>query len=91
MALVLHITIALASVLLTTYIFIAPSKTTLRWSYALIALTLGSGTYLILSTHTSLVQACLMGLLYLGISLVGVASAHHRLAIAVDTVKTKDN
>jgi hypothetical protein len=89
MALLLHVTIALSSVLLTTYIFITPSKTTLRWSYSLVVMTLASGTYLVVSTGTHILQACLMGLLYCGISLLGLASAHRRLAMAASPSRRK--
>jgi hypothetical protein len=89
MALLLHITIALLSILVTTYIFLSPSKAALRGSYVLIILTLASGTYLVASTQTHIVQSCLMGLIYLSISVVGLASAHRRLALEVSTTRTR--
>lgn len=89
MALLLHVTIALLSIFLTTCILIAPSKATVRLSFVLVISTLVSGTYLVASTHTSIVQACMMGLFYVGISLFGLASAHRRLALAANRRERK--
>jgi hypothetical protein len=82
MALLLHVLIALASVVLTTLIFISPTKATLRLSYVLVSLTLVSGTYLLVSMRTHILQACLMGLLYISVSFVGIVSARTKLATA---------
>jgi hypothetical protein len=82
MILVFHILVALSSVGYTGYAFIAPSERKIRASYALIALTLASGTYLVVSTHAHMLEACMTGLIYLGVVLSGVAAAQYRLARA---------
>lgn len=82
MALVLHVIIALASIAWTGYVFFAPSKTGLELSYALVALTLATGTYLVWSAHAPLLQACVTGLAYLAVVFSGILAARYRLAHA---------
>jgi hypothetical protein len=79
MILPLHILVALVSVALSTITFLRPSPRKLRASAALVALTLISGTYLVMSTHAPLVQSCVTGLVYLlGVS-VALAGASYKL------------
>lgn len=80
MALILHIIIALASIAWTAYTFFAPSKLRLEFSYALVALTLATGTYLIWTLQTPLLHACLSGLAYVTIVLAGILAIRSRLA-----------
>jgi cytochrome b subunit of formate dehydrogenase len=80
MILILHIVIAITGIIQTSYILVAPSKKGLRLSYALLALTLGSGTFLVVSTGTHILQACTMGLLYTGFVTLGIARTRHTLA-----------
>lgn len=79
MALILHVIIALTSMVYTTYLFVRPSRAKFYAAYALVALTLTSGTYLVVSTHARLVPSCEAGLAYLGVVLSGLVAAHHRL------------
>jgi hypothetical protein len=74
----LHVTIALSSIGYTTYLFIRPSQIKFYVSYGLIGLTIASGTYLVVSTHSRLLPACMAGLIYLGIMSVGVVLSHLR-------------
>lgn len=80
MLLVTHILIALSSLIYSGYSYFAPTKNKLRISYGLVAATLTSGTYLVISTHSPLTQACLSGLVYLGVVSAGLVSAHLKLA-----------
>ena len=80
MALLLHITIALASVGYTTFVFFSPSTNKLHVSYGFIAATLLSGFYLVWANPAHMLQACMSGLLYIGIVTCGLAAAHHKLA-----------
>lgn len=82
MILVAHILVALSSAVFTTYLLFVPSKTKFRISYALIAATLLSGTYLVISTHAALLQACMTGLAYLLALATLMAFAHRRFAVA---------
>jgi hypothetical protein len=80
MALLLHITIAFTSILVSGLAFMRLSRSTLRASYAFIAATFASGTYLIVVDPAHLTTACLSGLTYLAfVSSVTIAT-HVRLA-----------
>lgn len=78
--LLLHISIALSSMVFTTVLYISPSNIKLRTSYSLVALTLVTGTYLVVSTGTPLLKACITGLGYLAIVALGIALARRKLA-----------
>lgn len=80
MILPIHIIIALASVGAATFAFARPSKLALYASSALVVLTLATGTYLVMSLHAPLVQACTTGLAYLACVSTGIAGAWYRLA-----------
>jgi hypothetical protein len=80
MIILVHVLIALSSMAYTTYLFISPAKVKFYISYALIGLTLVSGTYLVLSTHSKLLPACEAGLFYLVIVTSGVLAAHRKFA-----------
>lgn len=75
-----HISIAFASMLLTSLAYFQPSKTKLKASLMFVALTLASGTYLVVSTHSNMLSACVSGLTYLGIVGLGLVLAARRLA-----------
>ena len=78
--LVFHITVALTSVLLSSYSFFMPALNKLRITCGLVALTLISGTWLVLATHVPILSGCLSGLVYVGAVLVGLVPARHKLA-----------
>lgn len=82
MILVAHIFIAFISIVQATYLLIRPSTASFKVAYGLITATLLSGTWLVISHDASLVQACLSGLLYLGVVSVALGLAHHKLAMA---------
>lgn len=81
MTLLLHILIALASVAFASYAYVSPSNGRLKVSYALIGLTLASGTYLVLTSPAHMVQACISGIVYVSVVTVMVLAAHRRLAV----------
>ena len=80
MALIIHVVIALLSIVFTTWLWLAPSPSKLPVSYILVALTLTSGTYLVISNPAQMLHTCVMGLAYLGIISVVIISARHKLA-----------
>ena len=80
MILITHIFVAIAGIAQASYLLIAPSKTGLRASYTLLGLTLASGTFLIVTTGTHILQGCLMGLLYTGFVTFGIVRARQALA-----------
>lgn len=63
MLLISHIIIALASITLSVYLMLRPQPQLLRASYALIGLTLTTGTVLILN-GANVLHTCLSGLIY---------------------------
>lgn len=63
MILISHIIIAIASIILSVYIMLRPQPQLLRVSYALIGLTLATGTLLIFS-GANVLHTCLSGLVY---------------------------
>jgi hypothetical protein len=82
--LLLHIIIALASIVYTGYVFLSPSQAKLRNSYLLVAGTLASGTYLVVIKPSHLLPACLSGLAYLGVVSIGIVAARMKLAAETD-------
>jgi hypothetical protein len=79
MVILTHVLIALASLALSAYSYFNPSQTMLRVSYGLIALTLASGTYLLLSKPSHMIEACMMGLAYLAIISIATVAARYKL------------
>ena len=80
MALIVHIFLALGSIVYTAYTYFTPTLSRLRLSYASAALTLLSGFYLVLSTHSPILKSCVTGLTYLGIEMFGIVAVHRKLA-----------
>ncbi len=79
MLLISHVLIALTSLAYTTLTYIRPSKKRLNVSYFLMASTLATGTFLVVSTNSSLVSACISGLVYTSIVTVGIFAAKNKL------------
>lgn len=80
MILILHILIALGGVISSSYTFISPSRAKLHTTYGLIALTFVTGTYLVITTHSSLLSSCVSGLAYLVLMLSALFVARRKLA-----------
>lgn len=80
MILLIHIIIALTSLIVTASAFISPSQSLLRISYALVVLTIASGTYIAISSPAHMVQACVSGLIYTGVVFVAIGAIHRKLA-----------
>ena len=78
--LITHITIALASLVLTTLTAFMPSKSRIKFSGVLIGLTLISGTALVIVSHSPILSSCLAGLAYLAVAMIGVIVGVKRLA-----------
>lgn len=80
MIVLIHVLIALSSIVTTTLLAIFPSKRKLVVSYSLIAATLASGTYLVISTHQPILKSCVTGLAYLGVVMFGLAISYYRIS-----------
>ena len=85
MLILLHVIIAITSLIATTVLAFFPSRRRMHMSYGLIIATLVSGTYLVISLHSPLLSSCVTGLVYLTVALSGVGVAHYRLAAAKAT------
>jgi hypothetical protein len=63
-----------------TYVSFHPSKAKLNATYVSVALTIISGTLLVMGKPSHMVQSCLMGLAYLSGMFFCIISAHKKLA-----------
>ena len=83
MILLTHIIVALFSLVYTAVVMFVPSRSRLKGSYALVALTIASGTLLIATRQVHILQTCITGLTYTGLMLVGIVVSHKRLQSTV--------
>lgn len=67
MVVLLHVLIALSSIALSSFLFFKPSKKAMKASYGLIAGTVLSGSYLIITRPAHILETCTVGLVYLAI------------------------
>ncbi|HEX5743972.1 MAG TPA: hypothetical protein VFX84_00775 [Candidatus Saccharimonadales bacterium] len=80
MLILAHVLIAFSSMAWTTYLYLRPSRRKFHAAYGLIAATLISGTYLVISMHSPLLSSCITGLAYLSAVSAGVFAASRRQA-----------
>ena len=80
MLVLLHVLIALSSLIYTGYVFFSPSRNKIYGAYGFIAATLISGSILVYVTHANLISACITGLFYLGVVAIGIAASHRKLS-----------
>lgn len=64
MIIITHIFLAILSILTATYVLFKPSYKGLIFSYLMVGSVLISGTYLVVSTKSSILSACITGLAY---------------------------
>lgn len=79
--LVLHILIALSSLLWVTITYLQPTLTKLRISYGLMHGVVLSGIGVVFVDRTAMVQACTSGLAYLAVSLTATVFTRRKLAL----------
>lgn len=89
MVVLIHVLIALSSVGYTTYLLFSPSQAKFRVTYGLVTATILSGTYLVISTHSNMLQACLTGLAYICIVSLGIVIARYRFVTALQRNRDK--
>lgn len=80
MVLLLHIAVALSSIVFSAFTLFMPSKIKVRISQGLTAATLASGTYLVISMKTNMLRACMTGLVYLAVVSFMIVMANRKLA-----------
>lgn len=78
--LLIHIGIALSSLIASSINALLPRRALLHVSYALMAGTFASGTLLVLQDTTHLQAACMSGLVYFALVGALTAFAHRKLA-----------
>jgi hypothetical protein len=81
MIVMLHVSIAIASLVLTTLAYVLPSSLKLRLAYGLVAATLASGFYLVWSEPAHMLQSCMTGIVYIGVVSLGILAARRRLGL----------
>lgn len=79
MIILIHIIVALTSIVVASIALFNPSIKKLMVSYGFILGTIASGTYLLISTPSHILESCLTGLSYLVIVSVATIAAHVRL------------
>ncbi len=79
MIIILHIMSALVSLLMASYLLFKPSKRLFKTTNTLTVTTVASGTYLVWSRHSSILSACMAGLVYLSLISISLFLTHARL------------
>lgn len=80
MILIAHIIVAFTGLALSTLTFLKPTQSKINASYVMLALTMVSGTLLTYLTPGHILESCLVGLVYVAITLTLVVSANRKLA-----------
>jgi hypothetical protein len=79
MIILIHVIIALTSIVIASLAFFKPTLRKLIVSYGFILGTVASGTYLLITIPSHILQSCLTGLAYLTIVSFATIAAHVRL------------
>lgn len=80
MMILIHVLIALISIGQSTVLLFSPSQKKLTINYGLFVATLASGSYLLLTMPSHMVQTCVEGLLYMGFVIGSIIIAKVKLA-----------
>ena len=79
MVILIHVIIALLSIGIASFVYFKPSIARLAVSYLFILGTVGSGTFLLLSSPSNILKSCLVGLLYLTVVSIVTIATHIRV------------
>ena len=79
MIILIHVIIAFTSIILASFAFFKPTMKKLFVSYGFILATVATGTYLLVTVPSHILQSCLSGLTYLTIVTIATIAAHVRL------------
>lgn len=74
-----HVVIAIISIILASITFFKPSMKKLYASYGLILATVASGTFLLVSSPSHILESCLTGLSYLTVISIATIATHIRI------------
>ncbi|MBC7564910.1 hypothetical protein H7100_01595 [Candidatus Saccharibacteria bacterium] len=80
MIILIHVILALTSIILASITFFRPSMQKLMVSYGLILGTLATGIFLLVAVPSHLLQSCIMGVSYLAVVTTATIVAHTKLA-----------
>lgn len=89
MIILIHVLIALSSIVSTAVSFVSPSSKKLKTSYVLIASTLLSGIYLVASAQASLLRTCVSGLLF--VTATSIVTHYSRNKLSLLATQTSNN
>ena len=84
MIVIIHVVIAVLSVVVATIGYSRPTNATLRMSYGLVVLTFGSGFFLVWNEPTQILRTCLSGIGYLAVVLAAIVLTRKKLAGEVE-------
>jgi len=79
MIILIHVIIAISSIVIASFTFFNPTLKRLIVSYGFILGTVATGTYLLVSYPSHILQSCLSGLTYLTVITIATIAAHVRL------------
>ncbi|MGV9001907.1 MAG: hypothetical protein ACOH18_03035 [Candidatus Saccharimonadaceae bacterium] len=79
MIILLHVLIALSSIVLASFTFFKPTTKRLLASYGFIVATVASGSYLLLAMQADILRTCLSGLFYLTVVSIVTIATHVRV------------
>jgi len=82
MLVVLHVLAAFASIIAASTAYVAPSVARLRLTYGLTIAMLATGVYLVVQNTAHLLEACIMGLVFLAVISFETVSARNKLSHA---------
>ena len=80
MIILIHVLIAVASMIQVAVSYTNPTKSKITTSYILMASTLASGTYLVVSSQAGMLRACASGIAFLVATSVVVQLSKAKLA-----------
>lgn len=80
MLLVFHISIAFISMAFVAFAYVLPSRRKLYTAHALAAATLVSGTILTIQNPSHLMQACIVGLIYMALVYTAIYAVQRKFA-----------
>lgn len=81
MIVLIHVLIAISSIVCATIGYARPTSSNLKVSYALIAATFTSGFFLVLSEPAHMLRACLSGVTYLAVVTAVVAMTRRKASL----------
>jgi len=78
--LIVHILVALTSLIVAGFNAFTPTVEKLRLTYALVFATLGTGTYLIVTTPAHMLTTCMEGLVYIFVVTFAIVYSTNKLS-----------